>query len=48
MIPGSVASFVGSQLDSISHPLPDEEVEAIFAGNAERLINRIQSARSVS
>ncbi|MBV8347723.1 MAG: Rieske (2Fe-2S) protein, partial [Mycolicibacterium sp.] len=30
MIPGSVASFVGSQLDSLSHPLPDADVEAIF------------------
>ena len=30
MMPGSVASVVGSQLDSLSHPLPDADVEAIF------------------
>jgi UDP-MurNAc hydroxylase len=30
MMPGSMASFVGSQLDSLDHPLPDDEVEAIF------------------
>ena len=30
MIPGSVADFAGSQLISLTHPLPDDEVEAIF------------------
>ena len=45
MMPGSEASFVGSQLDSLCHPLPDADVEAIFttgkadyiAGYAERM-----------
>ena len=30
MIPGSTAEFTGSQLDSLPHPLPTDEVEAIF------------------
>jgi UDP-MurNAc hydroxylase len=30
MIPGSVAEFTGAQLDSLTHPLPEAEVEAIF------------------
>ncbi len=30
MIPGSVADFTGAQLNSLSHPLPADEVEAIF------------------
>jgi UDP-MurNAc hydroxylase len=30
MIPGSVADFRGSQLISLRHPMPDDEVEAIF------------------
>ena len=30
MIPGSTAEFSGAQLDSHQHPLPTEEVEAIF------------------
>ncbi|MEI7913326.1 MAG: Rieske 2Fe-2S domain-containing protein [Mycobacteriaceae bacterium] len=30
MIPGSVADFRGSQLLSLTHPIPDDEVEAIF------------------
>ncbi len=30
MIPGSTADFTGSQLNSLTHPLPDDEVEAIF------------------
>ena len=30
MIPGSVADFTGSQLNSLSHPIPTDEVEAIF------------------
>ena len=30
MIPGSVADFQGSQLISLTHPMPDAEVESIF------------------
>ncbi|MCW2526382.1 MAG: (2Fe-2S)-binding protein, partial [Pseudonocardiales bacterium] len=30
MIPGSTAEFSGAQLDSHQHPMPTEEVEAIF------------------
>ena len=30
MIPGSVADFTGSQLNSLTHPMPVDEVEAIF------------------
>ena len=30
MIPGSTADFTGSQLNSLTHPLPDDEVQAIF------------------
>ena len=30
MIPGSTADFRGAQLDSLTHPLPDGDVEAIF------------------
>lgn len=30
MIPGSSATFSGSQLDSLRHPLPDEQVQSIF------------------
>lgn len=30
MMPGSVADFTGPQLNSLQHPLPTEEVEAIF------------------
>src|SRR5690242_6102736 len=30
MIPGSTAEFTGSQLDSLRHPAPDDEVRAIF------------------
>ena len=30
MIPGSVADFTGSQLNSLTHPIPTDEVEAIF------------------
>ena len=30
MIPGSTADFTGSQLNSLRHPLPDDEVKAIF------------------
>ena len=30
MIPGSIADFTGSQLNSLTHPMPDDEVEAIF------------------
>ncbi len=30
MIPGSSAQFTGPQLDSLTHPLPDDQVEAIF------------------
>lgn len=30
MIPGSTASFTGAQLDSLTHPLDDADVEAIF------------------
>lgn len=36
MIPGTVASFTGSTLDSLVHPIPDAEAEAIFTtGKAE-------------
>ena len=30
MMPGSTAEFTGSQLDSLNHPLPADQVEAIF------------------
>ena len=30
MMPGSAATFTGSQLDSLTHPLPVDEVERIF------------------
>ena len=30
MIPGSTADFTGPQLNSLTHPLPDDEVQAIF------------------
>jgi len=30
MIPGSVAHFTGPQLDSLTHPMPQDAVEAIF------------------
>ena len=30
MIPGSVADFTGAQLNSLTHPMPVDEVEAIF------------------
>ena len=30
MIPGSTADFTGTQLNSLSHPLPADQVEAIF------------------
>ncbi|KAB7752854.1 Rieske 2Fe-2S domain-containing protein [Mycolicibacterium mucogenicum] len=30
MIPGTVATFTGSALDSLVHPIPDAEAEAIF------------------
>lgn len=30
MIPGSAAGFTGAHLDSLTHPLPEHEVEAIF------------------
>ncbi|TQC47010.1 MBL fold metallo-hydrolase [Rhodococcus sp. WS4] len=30
MIPGSIADFSGPQLNSLRHPMPDAEVEAIF------------------
>jgi UDP-MurNAc hydroxylase len=30
MIPGSTAEFCGAQLNSLNHPLPTDEVEAIF------------------
>ncbi|HNM84289.1 MAG: MBL fold metallo-hydrolase [Mycobacterium sp.] len=30
MIPGSTADFTGSQLNSLTHPIPEDEVEAIF------------------
>ena len=30
MIPGSVAEFTGSQLDSLTHPVSQQEAEAIF------------------
>jgi len=30
MIPGTAADFTGSQLNSLTHPIPADEVEAIF------------------
>ena len=30
MIPGSTADFTGSQLNSLTHPMPDDDVQAIF------------------
>jgi UDP-MurNAc hydroxylase len=36
MIPGSTADFLGAQLNSLRHPLPTDQVEAIFTtGKAE-------------
>ena len=36
MIPGSIAEFTGSELNSLTHPIPDAEAEAIFStGKAE-------------
>jgi len=36
MIPGSAAEFTGSQLNSLTHPLPDDDLHSIFtAGKAE-------------
>ncbi|MDI3313175.1 MAG: MBL fold metallo-hydrolase [Mycobacterium sp.] len=32
MIPGSTAEFTGSQLNSLSHPLADDAIQAIFTG----------------
>jgi UDP-MurNAc hydroxylase len=35
MIPGSTADFTGQELNSLTHPLPDDEVQAVFtAGKA--------------
>ncbi len=43
MIPGSVADFSGSQLISLTHPLPDDEVERIFTtGKAEYIAEYAQ------
>jgi UDP-MurNAc hydroxylase len=38
MIPGSKANFTGSQLDSLEHPLPDDDVHAIFTTGKARYI----------
>ncbi|MEB3064636.1 MBL fold metallo-hydrolase [[Mycobacterium] zoologicum] len=36
MIPGTTASFTGAQLDSLTHPIPEADVEAIFtSGKAD-------------
>lgn len=37
MIPGSVADFSGSQLNSLTHPMPEEQVQAIFTDKAAYL-----------
>ena len=43
MIPGSVADFEGSQLISLKHPLPDDEVEKIFTtGKADYIAEYAQ------
>lgn len=43
MIPGSVADFTGAQLNSLSHPLPVEQVEAIFTtGKADYIADYAQ------
>ena len=45
MIPGSSADFTGSQLNSLTHPLPQDEVESIFttgkAAYIEEYANRM-------
>ena len=38
MIPGSVADFLGSQLISLTHPMPDAELEAIFTTGKAKYI----------
>jgi UDP-MurNAc hydroxylase len=38
MIPGSVADFEGSQMISLTHPLPDDQLEAIFTTGKARYI----------
>ena len=43
MIPGSAASFVGSSLRSLRHPMPDDQVAAIFTtGKAAYLADYAQ------
>ncbi|MGL4306279.1 MAG: Rieske 2Fe-2S domain-containing protein [Mycobacteriaceae bacterium] len=38
MIPGSTADFLGSELCSLTHPLPEKDVEAIFTTNKAQYI----------
>lgn len=44
MIPGSVADFQGSQLISLTHPMPDAEVESIFTTGRLTYIGRLRRA----
>lgn len=44
MIPGSVADFQGSQLISLTHPMPDAEVESIFTHRQADLHRRLRRA----
>lgn len=54
MIPGSTAEFTGSQLDSLRHPMSDDEVQAIFttgkadyiADYAERMAPVLAAAKA--
>ncbi|KAA1250234.1 Rieske 2Fe-2S domain-containing protein [Mycobacterium simiae] len=39
MIPGSVADFTGAKLNSLSHPVPVEAVEAIFTSGKSQYID---------
>ena len=43
MIPGSTADFTGPHLNSLDHPLPDDEVRAIFTtGKADHIADYAQ------
>jgi UDP-MurNAc hydroxylase len=43
MIPGTVADFTGSQLNSLTHPIPVDEVEKIFTtGKADYIASYAQ------
>ncbi len=44
MIPGSTADFTGSQLNSLSHPIPDDEVRGDLHHRQGRLHRRLRRA----